>query len=428
MGRAHGGKDSPTIAGRIYELISNLIMNVIPSPVETKDNRNDLTIVRDITLKLLAYCRANQWAGYDPYDALDSRVFKALPFLDFKLPRLVLTQTVKRSPINLRPLLLVPKTPNPKGIALFLSSLAKLSTIGLVEGDEDIVQAADQLLSLTSPNVRYSCWGYNFDWQTRSILVPKGTPNIICSTFAANALLDAYEQSKNSKWLDAAVSAADFISEVLFRREADSQACFTYTPLGKTRIHNANLLGSALLCRVSSFTGREKLLEQAFAAARYSIARQHEDGSWDYGESPSQRWIDNFHTGFNLVALSRIKKYSGTTEFDAAIRRGFEFYVSHFFREDGAPRYFHNATYPIDIHSVAQSVITLVEFKEFAGENMPLADSVLNWGLRNMRDGRGFFYFQKRPYYTVRIPFMRWSQAWMLLALSTFLEARRIGG
>jgi hypothetical protein len=28
-------------------------------------------------LKLLAYCRANDWAGYDPYDALNSRLFTA---------------------------------------------------------------------------------------------------------------------------------------------------------------------------------------------------------------------------------------------------------------------------------------------------------------------------------------------------------------
>src|ERR1039457_3441008 len=43
-------------------------------------------------LKLLAYCDANGWAGFDPYDALNSRVFEALPFLNSRLPRLVLTQ------------------------------------------------------------------------------------------------------------------------------------------------------------------------------------------------------------------------------------------------------------------------------------------------------------------------------------------------
>jgi hypothetical protein len=165
-------------------------------------------------------------------------------------------------------------------------------------------------------------------------------------------------------------------------------------------------------------------LEPALDAARYSVGKQHEDGSWAYGELPSQRWIDNFHTGFNLVALRRISKYIGTAEFDPAIRRGLEFYKDHFFREDGAPRYYHETTYPIDIHSVAQSVITLIELRCFSEVNVPIAHSVMNWGLRDMWDPRGFFYFQKLPHYTVRIPFMRWSQAWMLMSLSTLLEAQ----
>jgi len=388
----------------------------------------DFTNIKDTMLKLLAYCRANEWAGYDPYDALNSQVFKALPFLNFKFARLALTQGVKRCPINLRPLLLVPKTPNSKGIALFLSSLIKLSNIGLVDRDKNIGMLADKLLALRSPDERYSCWGYSFDWQSRDELVPKGFPNIICSTFAANALLDAYEQTRRSLLLDTAVSSANFILEVLFRRERGSQAYFCYTPLGQSKIHNANLLGAALLCRISRVSGQSRFLEPALDATRYSVGKQHEDGSWEYGELQSQRWIDNFHTGFNLVSLNRIRQYGDTAEFDAAIRQGLKFYRDHFFREDGVPRYFHDATYPIDIHSVAQSIITLIEFKNLAKENMPLAHSILNWGLRNMWNAQGFFYFQKLPYFRVRTPFMRWSQAWMLMALSTFLEAQYNNG
>src|SRR5438309_8079350 len=84
------------------------------------DSRTSLENAKATALKLLAYCEANDWAGYDPYDALNSRVFTALPFLNSRLPRLVLTQALKRSPINIRRLLLIPKTQNPKAIALFL--------------------------------------------------------------------------------------------------------------------------------------------------------------------------------------------------------------------------------------------------------------------------------------------------------------------
>src|SRR5439155_5603810 len=93
-----------------------------------------VTIARDVTLQLLNYCRARDWAGYDPYDALNSKLFNALPFLQFALPRLVFTQALKRSPINLRPLLLVPETQNPKGLALFLAAVLKLQRTGLISG------------------------------------------------------------------------------------------------------------------------------------------------------------------------------------------------------------------------------------------------------------------------------------------------------
>ncbi len=379
-------------------------------------------MAKSTALKLLAYCRANDWAGYDPYDALNSRVFKALPFLNFRLARLALTQGVKRCPINLRPLLLVPKTPNPKGIALFLSSLVRLSKSGLVDGRDSIGRMADKLLALGSPGQPYSCWGYNFDWQQRTELVPKGSPNIICSTYAANALLDAYEQSPEPFWLNAAVSAAEFILNDLFWREGGSKACFNYTLVGRDEVHNANLLGAAFLCRVGRITGEKKYIETALDAARYSVGRQQADGAWDYGEAPSQRWIDNFHTGFNLGALRRISEFGQTKEFESSIRLGFDFYKAHFFREDGAPRYYHDSTYPIDIHSAAQSIITLTEFADSGNDNLDLAYAVLGWALKNMWDRRGFFYFQKHPHFTIRTSFMRWSQAWMLLALATLLH------
>src|SRR5438477_12754669 len=95
--------------------------------------------VRLATLKLLNYCKANDWAGHDPYDALNSKIFEALPFLDSRIPRLALTQALKRSPINIRGPLLIPKTQNAKAIALFLSALLRLSKTELADR-EDLIR------------------------------------------------------------------------------------------------------------------------------------------------------------------------------------------------------------------------------------------------------------------------------------------------
>src|SRR5512140_1585520 len=219
-------------------------------------------------LELLAYCRARNWAGYDPYDALNSRVFRALPFLNFRLARLALTQGVKRSPVNLRPILLVARTPNPKGVALFLSSVVRLSQSGAIEGGEDIRLLAGKLLALRSPGRPRPCWGYNFDWQQRHALVPKGSPNIICTTFAGNALLDAAAISPDPSWSEAALGAAEFILEDLFSREG-RESFFRYTLVTRDRIHNANLLGAAFLCRAGRLSGEKKYFEPALEAARF---------------------------------------------------------------------------------------------------------------------------------------------------------------
>jgi hypothetical protein len=382
--------------------------------------------------KLLAYCQQNDWAGHDPYDALNSRLFKALPVLDSRIPRLALTQVLKRSPINVRSLALVPKTQNPKAMALFLSALLKLPNT-VVDGREDLIRyMIDRLVALRSSESSYWAWGYSFPWQGRSILVPAGAPNLVCTTFVGGALLDAYEkqaceQQRDQRCLDQrcltmAVGAAEYILNDLYWTDG-AKAGFSYPMPGlRGETHNANLLAAALFCRVYKHTGEKKFLEPALRVARQAVGKQHPDGSWFYGEHPSQRWIDNFHTGYNLEALQSIGRSLETAEFDSSMRRGFDFYRTHFFREDAAPRYFHDRAYPLDIHCVAQSILTLLAFRDLDPGNVQLAGSVFDWAMKHMWDERGFFYYRVLRLCTIRTSYMRWSQAWMLLALSALLS------
>ena len=113
-------------------------------------------------LKLLSYCRANAWAGYDPYDALNSRLFSVFPFLNSRWPRLILTQGLKRSPVDVRRFLGVPKTQNPKALGLFLSAFVKLSETDVPDRDQLILLMIGRLQALRSPGAAYSSWGYSF--------------------------------------------------------------------------------------------------------------------------------------------------------------------------------------------------------------------------------------------------------------------------
>lgn len=378
--------------------------------------------------KLLAYCRSEDWSGYDPYDALNSRIIQALPVLDSRIPRLVLTQALKRSPVNLRGLLLIPKTQNAKAIALFLRGFLRLAELHPGGCEEDIQRMLERLIALRSGESSYWCWGYSFPWQGRHVVVPRSAPNLVCTTFVAGALLDCYERSRDRQLLEISASAAEYILQELYWEEGAS-AGFSY-PLRslKAEIHNANFLAAALFCRLYSLTGETKFIEPALRAARYSASRQRSDGSWYYGESASQHWMDNFHTGYNLGALQQINKSLGTREFESYLDKGFEFYRAHFFREDGAPRYFHDRTYPIDIHCVAQSILTLLEFQHLDAGNLALAWEVFAWTMKHMWDEQGFFYYRVLRGCTIRTSYMRWSQAWMFLALATLQGEMKSAG
>jgi hypothetical protein len=378
--------------------------------------------VQHVTLELLDYCRKNNWAGYDPYDALNSPLFEAMPVLDSRLPRLALTQLLKRSPINIRPLFGIPPTQNPKALGLFLTALLKLWKLGLSE-EIEVRTLIDLVTQSRSAGANYWCWGYSFPWQTRTIVVPRGTPNLVCTTFVVTALLNAYDALADERLLEVAVNVGEYFINELYYTEKPDVASFSYPlPGAKTKIHNANFLAAGFLCRLFHYTKDERFLEPALKVARYSASKQRSDGSWPYGELPKQEWIDNFHTGYNLGGLQAICSYLPTSEFEPSIRRGFDFYLNHFFRADGAARYFHDRTYPIDIHCVAQSILTLLEFQHLSTTSLALLTSVYSWTIKHMWDEVGYFYYRVLRSVTIRTSYMRWSQAWMLLALATLTE------
>jgi len=385
--------------------------------------------LRPAAARLDAWIEQEALRGWDPYDALNSPVLKRLTFGNRRLGQ-VWVQLLKRSPINLRPVLGVPKGYNPKGMGLFLASCWRKY---LLTGQEQHLERAQfcarWLEDNTSPGYSGSCWGYNFDWPNRGFFAPAGMPTIVNTSFIGLAFLDLVNltghseiqnpKSKIQNPLAVARSACDFIMNDLNLIEpAPDEVCFSYTPLDRRYVHNANVLGAQLLAETHAHTQERRLAEMALNAARYTARRQEPDGSWKYGEWGKDAWTDNFHTGFVLVALKRVGEALKTDEFDDAVARGYAYWKSHFFRSDGAPKYYHNKVYPIDVHSVAQAVLTFLAFADMDPEAERLAARTAAWGVRHMQDPKGYFHFQIHRRHRIKIPYMRWSQAWMQRALA----------
>lgn len=385
--------------------------------------------------KLRTYCESQHFKGWDPYDGLNSKVFQAIPFLKKSaLCRLVVIQGFKRCPVNLRPIALVPKEYNAKGIGLFLQAYCNLykavkdnpdleASLGTSESLlGQVRELADLLLALQSKGYRGACWGYNFDWQARRIfLFPKNTPTVVATNFCATALMDAYEVTREQRYLDVALSSARFVFKDLHRTDYKDGFLFSYSPLpGNDTVFNASLLGSKLLAYCFHYTGNETYKEAARSSVLACCQAQAADGSWVYGMLPVQSWIDSFHTGYNLDGLIAYQEQTGDNAFSTHIEKGFDFYIKNFFEPDGCPKYYHDRKFPIDIHCPGQLFVTLHRLGKFE-EYKDLAGKVLEWTVSHMQDRKGYFYYQLKQGISSKIPYMRWSNAFMFNALSYYL-------
>jgi hypothetical protein len=382
---------------------------------------------------LAAWCRARDYAGHDPFDGLNSRLFQSTPLQRSRAARLVWTQAFKRAPFSLRSVARVPAGRNAKGTALFaLAALSRFRATREGAAERAARELLDALLAAQLKGWSGACWGYNFDWQGRAFFAPQGTPTIVPTAFAVRALVEAARVFTDApEYLDAARSACEFILRDLKRSEESAdEVCFSYTPMDETRVFNASLLAGEALAAVGALTKEDALVTRGVRAARYVVRRQQASGAWAYGAAGFQGWADNFHTAFVLTSLARIMEASGEArdEFAESLRRGYEFWRESFFLADGWPKYYHDRQYPADAHAAGAGIVALVELRDRMPDALALAGRVSSWTLENLRDRRrGFFYYQRRRFYTVRTPYMRWTQAWMLYALARRLEIADCG-
>lgn len=367
---------------------------------------------------MLGYVESADYAGYDPYDALNSPLIR-LAGGKSKWVRIAFTQFLRRCPVNFRPILGVQKGHNPKGIGLFLWGYAKLFRVC---GDERTLERIRHLLDLLhglrSPGCSGNAWGYNFDWQSRTFFRPRGVPTIVNSSFIGHALLDCYEYTGLERALEMAVPIKDFILDDLYRTQEGETFCFSYTPVDTDVVHNANMLGSSILAKLSRYCGDRACRNAALSSLAYSMHHQNEDGSWFYAQNPMQRWIDSFHTGFSLQALRYVLREGLTPHYGQAYDQGVRFYAENFFLPDGTPKYYSDRVDPIDVHAPAEAIVF---FSGMGSAHRALTETVLAWTLANMLSPKGYFYFRKTKYGMNKIPYMRWSQAWAFHALTEYL-------
>ena len=206
------------------------------------------------------------------------------------------------------------------------------------------------------------------------------------------------------------------------RERTDRGNCISYLAHVQSSIHNSNMLGAAMLARTAKHTGNREYVAVAQSAMEYSCTRQHEDGSWPYGEDSKYQWVDNFHTGYNLDSLKSYIESTGDETWRPNLGNGLSYYIQHFFEADGCPKYYHDRRYPVDSQCAAQSIETLASFVDHGSDCLNLATQVARWTIKNMQGGDGHFYYRIYPWMKAKTPMLHWAQATMYKALALLLE------
>ena len=371
-----------------------------------------LTIARTLE----AWGHERGWAGTDPYDGLNATRLAA-PLRGSIMGRRVLTQLVKRSPVDLRPMLGIRPGLSPASLAYVASAHARGVLLEGADGRARLTAVLERLLELRCDGYAQPCWGYHFDVQTRVFFYPFGSPNTIATAFAGIALVDAFEATGEARWLDLAMGTAEFFLEHVPQTADGAGAFFGYLAGDRTPIHNASLLVCALLARVAAHRPRPELQAAAQDGVTWTTARQRPDGSWPYGEQPHLNWVDGFHTGYVLDALQMCGDLDGAR---TAYERGLEHYRRELFLADGTAKYKPDSVYPVDVQCVAQGIQTFAR----AGD-IGQAHLILGYAERELRTGDGLFAFQRRPRWVNRAAHVRWVVAPMLLALTELAAAER---
>jgi hypothetical protein len=394
-----------------------------PGRARTVPSAEQRAALSDALQNLEAWGRERGWTGSDPYDGLNATRLMT-PLKRSAFGRRLLTQLVKRSPLDLRGLLGIGSGRSSAALAQVASSYA-LGAIPGEEGRSRLVETLRDLRGLRCVGFDEPCWGYHFNVQTRVFFYPSSSPNTIATVFAGMALIDAYEATGEAELLELAAGCGDFFLRHVPQTGDGAGAFFGYLVGDRTPIHNANALVCGLLARLASHTGRAEVRTAAEAGLRWTCARQRPDGSWPYGERPGLQWVDNFHTGYTLDALI----YSADAGIDAdggvALERGLAYYRRALFLDDGTPKYTPASVYPIDAQCVAQAIHTMALASKRDPVYGAFAWSVFDFARHRMQRGDGSYLFQRRRLWKNRASHVRWMAAPMLQALSRLQHDER---
>jgi hypothetical protein len=278
------------------------------------------------------------------------------------------------------------------------------------------------------------CWGYPFNWETRTGTIRKGTPLITTVPYVYEAFSQAYSLDKNPKWLAIMQSIAEhvFTSYRSLETAPEAATCgYTPAPDDPCGVINASAYRAFLLTRAGIELSEPKYLEIARGNLNFVLASQNADGSWYYSTDGKRDFIDHFHTCFVLKALAKMAEITDCDRCWGAIERGVRYYLANLFDREGLPVPFSKrprlTIYSRELYDYAECINLAI----LLSGRFPELDEVLSRVLRDLLERwqkpDGSFRTRRLLVGWDNVPMHRWAQSQVFRSLNFLLSQAQKG-
>lgn len=185
------------------------------------------------------------------------------------------------------------------------------------------------------------CWGYPFDWVTRSGVIKAQTPLITTTPYVYEAFLQVHNLQAREERREILASIARHAATDIkdYPSSAAASSC-SYTPYGEGGVINAAAYRAFLLMSASRLFSNDKYFKIAERNLNFVLENQNSDGSWYYAVDQVRDFVDHYHTCFVLKAIGKIYSLTGQKSCHAALALGVEYYLKNLFDKDGLPKPF----------------------------------------------------------------------------------------
>ena len=273
-------------------------------------------------------------------------------------------------------------------------------------------------------------WGYPFDWQHVNGLMPKGTPHITATPYCYEAFTRLFDLTGEANYLEVARSIVAFVfNDLNDSTTGDGAAASSYTPHDHSKVINASAYRAFVLFDAAERFHDESYRLKAQKNLQFILQSQRPDGSWLYAvDSPPQSFIDNLHTCFVLKNLFKINRHLQAKEVKQAVEDGYRYYRKALFDEVDNPKTYALAPrleiVRLEMYNVAEAITLGTLLGPEIPEGFALATRLAMRLARQYQLPRGHWVTRiYRGGIRHTVPFLRWPQAQLFLAMTNLLLA-----